>query len=425
MPLTNRNLISAYIFNASAKTVTLTGITPVELKRLFSIINMTRGVVYFRSGDTALIPAIAANVITLNTSVSTSGHADTDEIHVAYIENDANFGTDINGVAQSVGGAGVRGWLSEMASLLRKGNPEDKLLPTPAVGQSLQNQNLLLATAGTGWLDIGDPINGSYRGLQFNLDTTAGITAGQVIFEGAANPLIGLIYPLYRVEGTGSATTNSTSLTASASRAFEVSSPYRYVRVRISIAVVGGTVGITDLYARREIKTSIAPISIGTNASINVAQVNGVNTSTGSGASGTGSQRVVTATDSTIGTLSAITNLGISTFATTAFRSTAVLAAPIAVKTSAGRIHGMNIHNPNGTTVYLKIFAATAASTTVGTTAVAKTYTIPATGNLLIPTQLIALANLSTAITIAAVTGLSDGSTTAAASALIVEIDYV
>jgi hypothetical protein len=215
--------------------------------------------------------------------------------------DDAQLGTDVTGVAQSVGGTGARGWLSEMTSLLRKSDPTDKPLPVPATAQSAINQNLLLATAGTGWLDLGDPINGSYRGLVFNVETTAGITAGQIVFEGTANSTLGVVYPLYRVEGTFGASTNQVTLTALTSRGFELASPYRYVRVRILSAVVGGTVSITDLALRREIKTPMAPIIVTPNSSVNVAQVNGVNILTGAGVSGTGSPRVAMSTDSVVG----------------------------------------------------------------------------------------------------------------------------
>jgi hypothetical protein len=419
MPLTNRNLISAYTFNASAKTVTLGGITTVELKRLVSIINMTRGVVYFRSGDTALIPAIATNVITLNTSVSTTGHADADEIHVAYIENDTNFGTDITGVAQSLGGNGLRGWLSEMVRLLRASDPTDVILPTPAAAQSASGQNILLTTAGSGWLDLG---TANYQSVMVSLaaSVTTGGT-GQITCEGTSDPVTGLVYALNRQEGTSYATTALT-ITNDVIRAIEVFTPFRYVRVRISTAPASGTITAFQVLARRKGSVPVSPIQVTGTPGINIALINGSTPSMSAGASSTGTLRVALNTDSTVGT---ITNLGISTFATTPFRSAVVLAAPIAVKTSVGRIHGVNIHNPNATAVYLKIFAATVASTTVGTTAVAKTFAIPATGNLLIPAQLIALANLSTAITIAAVTGLADNSTAAPASALTVEIDYV
>lgn len=52
-----------------------------------------------------------------------------------------------------------------------------------------------------------------------------------------------------------------------------------------------------------------APAALPSNQSVNVAQINGVTTQMGAGASGTGTQRIVTATDSTIGTVTAVTTL--------------------------------------------------------------------------------------------------------------------
>jgi hypothetical protein len=88
---TQRNLISAVTFSFTAKTLTLTGLTTVELRRIVSIINLTRGVVYFKAADANLVPTITGNVITLNASVFTVGHADTDQIHVAYVEDDGGI----------------------------------------------------------------------------------------------------------------------------------------------------------------------------------------------------------------------------------------------------------------------------------------------------------------------------------------------
>jgi hypothetical protein len=241
--------------------------------------------------------------------------------------DDPQLGTDVAGVAQSVGGAGARGWLSEMASLLRKSDPADKPLPNPATVQSALNQNLLLAPAGTGWLDLGDPINGSYRGLVFNVETTAGITAGQIVFEGTANPTLGVVYPLYRVEGTFGASTNQVTLTALTSRGFEVASPYRYVRVRISSVVIGGTVSITDLFVRREIKTPMAPIIVTPNSSVNVSQINGVTPLMGAGVSGTGSPRVAVSTDSVVGAQTVYTSTAIADVASAVITTTTNTAA--------------------------------------------------------------------------------------------------
>lgn len=50
-------------------------------------------------------------------------------------------------------------------------------------------------------------------------------------------------------------------------------------------------------------------VSITANSAVNVAQINGVTPTMSTGASGTGTQRVVTATDSTIGTVTTVTTL--------------------------------------------------------------------------------------------------------------------
>jgi hypothetical protein len=88
MSTTRRNQIVAYIFNPALKTIVLSNLPVVELKRIISIINLSRGVVYYKAGDLASIPSTTGNLIALNSSISTVGHASTDEIHIAYIEDD-------------------------------------------------------------------------------------------------------------------------------------------------------------------------------------------------------------------------------------------------------------------------------------------------------------------------------------------------
>lgn len=87
MALTNRNLIANYTFNAAAKTIALTGIPSVNLARITLIENKTRGVVYYRPNDPNSTLTAAANVITLNATVNTTGHANTDALHIAYVED--------------------------------------------------------------------------------------------------------------------------------------------------------------------------------------------------------------------------------------------------------------------------------------------------------------------------------------------------
>ena len=64
-----------------------------------------------------------------------------------------------------------------------------------------------------------------------------------------------------------------------------------------NILTVQGVASMTKLLVTPD------SVALPANQSVNVAQINGVTTQMGAGASGTGTQRVITATDSTIGTL--------------------------------------------------------------------------------------------------------------------------
>ena len=72
-----------YIFNASAKTIALNNYSVVELNKIWAIINVTRGVTYYVSGSPNTL-TVDGNEVTLNGSVSTSGHADNDTLLILY-----------------------------------------------------------------------------------------------------------------------------------------------------------------------------------------------------------------------------------------------------------------------------------------------------------------------------------------------------
>jgi hypothetical protein len=93
------------------------------------------------------------------------------------------------------------------------------------------------------------------------------------------------------------------------------------------------------------------------------------------------------------------------------------------VKASAGQVYGYYYYNAAATVRYLKFYNATAANVTVGSTAPVRTYPLPPTtaAHIAIPYGLA----FSTAITVAATTGLADADTGApAANDVIVNIDY-
>lgn len=107
--------------------------------------------------------------------------------------------------------------------------------------------------------------------------------------------------------------------------------------------------------------------------------------------------------------------------ALTNFRSTAVLAAPQAVKTSAGRLFNYHFANPNNSWVYVHLYNTLTANTTVGTTVPLVSLGVPA--NSVLDGAWMFSYNFSTAITIA-VTATATG-TTAPATGLIADLGYV
>lgn len=87
--------------------------------------------------------------------------------------------------------------------------------------------------------------------------------------------------------------------------------------------------------------------------------------------------------------------------------------AAVTVKTSTGYVAGFTLLNNNAATVWVEFFNTN--SVTLGTTAPVLAFAIPASASLTIPPATFALANFSTAISVAAVTsynGSSAGSVT-------------
>ena len=107
----------------------------------------------------------------------------------------------------------------------------------------------------------------------------------------------------------------------------------------------------------------------------------------------------------------------------TALSSTDVQA--VVCGTGGFNIRGFNIINPNSSDVYVKFYDALAANVTVGTTTPILTLLVPANGSVFEPfeSQKV-VAFFNTAITLAAVTGLADSSTTAPSTAIHVSIQY-
>jgi hypothetical protein len=176
---------------------------------------------------------------------------------ITLASDDAQLGTDVTGIAQSVGGTGGRGWLSEIVRVLRLSDPTDVALPTPAPGQSAAGNNLLLSVAGSDWLDLG--ANNNYSSLMVSLaaSVVSGGT-GQVVCEGTTDPVLGQAYSLNRTEGTGVAS-NQFTLTTNVVRAIEIFVPFRYVKVRLVTPPASGTVTVFQVLGRRKGSIAVTP----------------------------------------------------------------------------------------------------------------------------------------------------------------------
>lgn len=112
------------------------------------------------------------------------------------------------------------------------------------------------------------------------------------------------------------------------------------------------------------------------------------------------------------------------------FRNTALTSTAVAIKTSASNLYGYTLLNVNTSPVYVKLYNATVAGTTVGTTVPLAVIMVPA-GNgttpgavYLAPDSISSAQFFSTALTVAAVTGIADNSTSAPSTAVYMEALY-
>lgn len=168
------------------------------------------------------------------------------------------------------------------------------------------------------------------------------------------------------------------------------------------------------------IKTAVQIIDNAISGSgVNVSQINGVAPSMGNGASGTGVQRVTIASDSTgvIGLIPA-TSGGLSIF-----RSIDLDESEEEAKGTAGQVYGYYIYNAASSERYVKFYNDTAANVVVGSTTPVLTLPIPpgSAANVFSDIGI----PFSTAITVAATTGVADADTGApAANDVIINLYY-
>jgi len=79
-----KEIETSYTFDATGKKVVLTDRSSVEASKLYAIINVTRGAMYYALADSDKVVTISGNEITLNAGVSTSGHSNDDILFILY-----------------------------------------------------------------------------------------------------------------------------------------------------------------------------------------------------------------------------------------------------------------------------------------------------------------------------------------------------
>jgi len=72
--------IGTYTFDASAQTITFSGVTISDIEQIKPIVNGERGEVIFNPATDGVFGTLAANVLTLE--YDTTLHADTDELYI-------------------------------------------------------------------------------------------------------------------------------------------------------------------------------------------------------------------------------------------------------------------------------------------------------------------------------------------------------
>lgn len=214
-------IITNYIFNAAAKTITLTDFTTVDSKRVRFIKNLTTNSFIYKFTD-ALTITSATNVITF--TGANAGMANTDLLSIQY-DND-------NGSLRASQSLGVALPIEQVQDLIVTGQ----------AGQSAVGQNIILETAGTGAFDTLNPTTGvSYRTWYMQIIPSAAIT-GTVIFEGSNDGVTFVQMPFIDELNNTGAMASSFVFIAAVNKFFSGKCTFRYIRCRISATITSGTI---------------------------------------------------------------------------------------------------------------------------------------------------------------------------------------
>lgn len=190
----------------------------------------------------------------------------------------------------------------EIANILAAA--EADVLVTGQGSQTAVGNNILLASAGTGSVNLTTIGVVTYRSFSVTIVPASGtVTAGVITFEGSNDNFVSAAQILLLDDPTVQNLNpiSNYTIVASTPRTFVGNTPFRFVRARISTGITGTTTGVqafvkyspTIFRALSQTVTQLTPA----NFSANIGLINGVAPLMGVGASGTGSLRTKEATE--------------------------------------------------------------------------------------------------------------------------------
>ena len=442
-----------YVFDASAKTVaiTLSSAGTVRLENLKLIINQTDNVIIFSSTNTAKQATLAGSTFTLEYDTTTMD--DTDALKIIYYDQDytqavsvsgvstaANQSTEIGHLANIVTAvqvldnfiSGSRGLVTEdnsaaiLAKLIAAPSTEakqDTIIShidgletafTTLNAKDFATQTTLASvlTAAQAIQAAAEILDNAISGSEMQVDVVTlpsglATSANQATIIGhidnvetLLNAIGTLLSGTLTISGaiTGSVTANAgTNLNTSALALEATLQSVKTAVETIDNAISGNEMQVDVI--------TLPALPAGTN---NIGDVDVL------------TLPAIPAGTNTIGAVNVkpATSGGLSIF-----RSLDLDETEEEIKSTAGQVYGYYIYNKAATAIYVKFYNATAANVTVGTTTPVLTIGIPAGSGANVEwTNGIAF---STAITIAATTGVADNDTTApAANDIVANIFY-
>lgn len=266
------------------------------------------------------------------------------------------------------------------------------LFITGAASQSAAGNNILLASAGTGSFDAVNNGPISYRSFYVQVVGSAGISSGQILFEGSNDNVTFVPITWYDdAVVTGTPINAAISIAASTNRFFSGKITYRYFRCRISTVFAGGTVQAFVRYSSQDYVPRINTVGnptagnfnatvTATNLSTNIAQVGGTATPTNAGAVAAGVLRTVLTND-----YSSTANIrlqGSTTNGTTTSNlNSAATTNATNLKATAGLLYSVTANNTTAAAKFIRFYNL-AAAPTVGTSTPVLVITVPANSSV-------------------------------------------